>query len=83
MSNDKVVESKVRGIRRKTRRKYSAEETLPAHTSIWTGPYPGHGIISRKNRKLFVAWSKTDPVDDWERERAKQIETIQKTTTRF
>jgi deoxyribonuclease-1 len=24
--------------------------------------YPGHGIISNKNRKLFQAWSKQDPV---------------------
>lgn len=39
--------------------------------------YPGHGVISKKNRKLFEAWAKEDPVDDWERERAKRIEAIQ------
>jgi deoxyribonuclease-1 len=39
--------------------------------------YPGHGIISRSNQKLFAAWDKEDPVDDWERERARRIETIQ------
>ena len=39
--------------------------------------YPGRGIISRKNRKLFKSWHKQDPVDDWERERARRIERIQ------
>jgi deoxyribonuclease-1 len=39
--------------------------------------YPGHGIISRSNQKLFEAWNKEDPVDDWERERARRIEAIQ------
>lgn len=39
--------------------------------------YPGHGIISKKNRKLFEAWAKEDPVDDWERERARRIEAVQ------
>ena len=39
--------------------------------------YPGRGIISKKNRKLFDAWNKSDPVDDWECERAKRIERIQ------
>jgi len=38
--------------------------------------YPGHGIISDKNRTRFEAWDKEDPVDDWERERAKRIEQI-------
>ena len=27
--------------------------------------YPGHGIISNKNEKLFQAWDKADPVDEW------------------
>jgi deoxyribonuclease I len=31
--------------------------------------YPGRGVISEKNRKLFEAWDREDPVDDWERER--------------
>ena len=39
--------------------------------------YPGKGIISNKNRKLFDAWNKSDTVDEWECERAKRIERIQ------
>lgn len=39
--------------------------------------YPGHGIISNKNRKLFDAWDKADPVDTWEIERCRRIENIQ------
>ena len=39
--------------------------------------YPGRGIISKKNRKLFDAWNRGDPVDKWECERAKRIEKIQ------
>jgi len=39
--------------------------------------YPGHGIISKKNRKLFQAWDKEDPVDAWECERCQRIEEIQ------
>jgi Endonuclease I len=39
--------------------------------------YPGHGIISRSNQKLFEAWNREDPIDDWERERARRIEAIQ------
>jgi len=39
--------------------------------------YPGRGIISKKNRKLFDAWNKSDPVDECECDRAKRIETIQ------
>ena len=39
--------------------------------------YPGRGIISNKNRKLFDAWNKSDPVDEWECERTKRIEKIQ------
>jgi deoxyribonuclease-1 len=39
--------------------------------------YPGRGIISKKNRKLFDAWNKSDTVDEWECERAKRIERIQ------
>ena len=39
--------------------------------------YPGKGIISKKNRKLFEAWNKIDPVDEWECDRAKRIEKIQ------
>lgn len=39
--------------------------------------YPGHGIISGKNEKLFQAWDKADPVDKWECERARRIAEIQ------
>ena len=39
--------------------------------------YPGHGVISKRNRKLFEAWDKMDPVDEWERERCRRIERIQ------
>jgi len=36
--------------------------------------YPGHRIISGKNRKLFMAWDKQDPVDEWECTRCKRIQ---------
>lgn len=39
--------------------------------------YPGHGIVSNKNEKLFQAWDKADPVDEWECERARRIAEIQ------
>jgi len=39
--------------------------------------YPGRGIISDKNRKLFEAWDKLHPVDAWECKRAEKIEKIQ------
>ncbi|MEI7636599.1 MAG: endonuclease [Syntrophus sp. (in: bacteria)] len=39
--------------------------------------YPGHGIISNKNEKLFQAWDKADPVDAWECERSRRIAKIQ------
>ena len=39
--------------------------------------YPGRGIISKKNWKLFESWHRSDPVDEWECERAKRIEKIQ------
>jgi len=39
--------------------------------------YPGHGYSPESNQKLFEAWNKEDPVDDWERERASRIEAIQ------
>ncbi|MBD65790.1 MAG: endonuclease I [Halobacteriovoraceae bacterium] len=28
--------------------------------------YPGHGVVSNKNRKLFQAWDSIDPVDIYE-----------------
>ena len=39
--------------------------------------YPGRGIISKKNKKLFDACNQSDPVDEWECERTKRIERIQ------
>lgn len=39
--------------------------------------YPGRGILSRQTRRLFEVWNKEDPVDAWERERARRIEKIQ------
>ena len=39
--------------------------------------YPGRGVISKKNRKIFDAWNQSDPVDEWECERSKRIEKIQ------
>ncbi len=39
--------------------------------------YPGRGIISKKNKKLFDAWDKADPVDEWELQRCRRIEDIQ------
>ena len=39
--------------------------------------YPGRGIVSGKNRKLFEAWDKQDPVDSWECERESKINKIQ------
>lgn len=35
--------------------------------------YPGRGVISKKNRKLFRAWSKMDPVDAEECARSEGI----------
>jgi len=45
--------------------------------------YPGHDIISKKNQKLFEAWDKEDPVDDWECERSKRTEDIQRNENPF
>lgn len=42
------------------------------------GAYPGRGIVSEKNRPLFVAWDKQFPAEPWECKRAKAIEAIQK-----
>lgn len=40
--------------------------------------YPGRGVISSKNRKLFEAWDKFYPVDEWECKLAEKIYRIQK-----
>ncbi|MBC7692856.1 MAG: endonuclease [Methylotenera sp.] len=39
--------------------------------------YPGRGIVSNKNEKLFEAWDKANPVTPWECERARRIENVQ------
>jgi len=39
--------------------------------------YPGRGVISGKNRKLFEGWERQDPVDVWECERQRRIEKLQ------
>jgi deoxyribonuclease I len=45
--------------------------------------YPGHGVISRKNRALFSAWDKADPVDAAECQRARRIANAQGNTNPF
>lgn len=40
--------------------------------------YPGHGIVSKSQRKMFERWDQRDPVDRWECERARRIAAIQK-----
>jgi len=45
--------------------------------------YPNRGIISRKNKKLFQAWDKIDPIDEWERTRSKRIQKIQGNSNPF
>lgn len=45
--------------------------------------YPGRGVISKKNRKLFAAWDKMDPVDAWECKRARKIQRVQKRPNKF
>jgi deoxyribonuclease-1 len=42
------------------------------------GKYPGHGIISDKNRKLFQAWDAAHPVEPWECELYRQIRKVQR-----
>ncbi|GGO80010.1 endonuclease [Marinobacterium nitratireducens] len=39
--------------------------------------------IGRKQRQLFEAWARQDPIDKWEQERARRIEMIQGTKNRF
>lgn len=40
--------------------------------------YPKIGVISNKNRKLFEAWDKQYPIENWECERYEKILKIQK-----
>jgi deoxyribonuclease-1 len=39
--------------------------------------YPGHGVVSNKNRKLFEAWDKMHPIEPWECELYRQIKEAQ------
>jgi deoxyribonuclease I len=39
--------------------------------------YPGRGVLGKQRRKLMEMWSKGDPVDKVECERAKKIEEVQ------
>ncbi len=45
--------------------------------------YPHRGIIGDKRRRIFGAWAAQDPVDAWERTRAKRIARIQGNTNPF
>jgi len=45
--------------------------------------YPGRGIVGKKRKRILTAWDKADPVDDWERKRAKRIEALQGNATPF
>lgn len=45
--------------------------------------YPGYDILSNENKRLFQAWDKQDPVDEWECERTRRIEEIQKNENPF
>jgi Endonuclease I len=45
--------------------------------------YPGRGVIPEKNRKLFEAWDREDPVGAWEREQVRRIEPLQGNTNPF
>ncbi len=39
--------------------------------------------LSKQDRQLFNAWSKSDPVSVWEREKARQIMILQGNINRF
>lgn len=45
--------------------------------------YPGKGVISKKNRKMFESWDKEGPVDVWECERQNRIEAVQENSNNF
>ena len=45
--------------------------------------YPGYDILENVNMRLFKAWDNQDPVDEWECERARRIEGIQKNENPF
>ena len=66
-----------------------AEPPIPVRGNIariykyMDAAYPGRGIISKKNRKLFEAWDRQDTVDAWECRRGRRIEKIQGNTNPF
>ena len=39
--------------------------------------------LSKKKRKLFDVWDRSDPVDDWEREKNRRVEKIQGVGNKF
>lgn len=41
------------------------------------GEYPGRGIVSEKNRKLFAAWDAAHPVEPWECDLYRRIRKVQ------
>lgn len=45
--------------------------------------YPNRGIVGHKRRRILTAWDAQDPIDDWERTRAKRIADIQGNATPF
>ena len=45
--------------------------------------YPAYNLISREERRLFEVWDQQDPVDQWECQRSKRIEAIQKNENPF
>lgn len=45
--------------------------------------YPGRGIVGNKRRRILTAWDAQDPIDDWERTRAKRIAEVQGNATPF
>ena len=40
--------------------------------------YPAYNLINKEDLKLFKVWDQEDPVGEWECERARRIEGIQK-----
>ena len=39
--------------------------------------YPGRGIVGKSRTKLFRAWDREDPVDQWEYSRVRHLEAVQ------
>lgn len=45
--------------------------------------YPAYDLIDEEDRKLLQAWDQEDPIDEWECQRARRIEEIQKNENPF